>query len=312
LCNKSWERKAKVVRPKRIIIKRKRVQKEEDDDQAFAVKQAQAITDRDNRQSKRAKNNDGQKQLTDNNEDSTTNVNSDINAEVTIYQQPPRLPPTIDQLFKDEKEGAELSIGTKKAIKIMEKKITLPEFADFFSEYLIISDILLYIIGQSIYSINLIVFNNGKTMITMDDKVNLWKSVQHACDNSLNLNLKQVSLVDLGDFDKQHIFNDGKTDRIIFKNNRVRFLRASTVLYHYEEDDEVHNVYSKFFIKLFHLDKVLITNSREDADILWAVKPEKYCTMTLDGFKKNFQGIMKLSKAFEAKTPKIDEQSDDD
>jgi hypothetical protein len=197
------------------------------------------------------------------------------------------VPPKLIQLKNPEYEDESESKRITDTIKFMTNSFNLPDtFGHFFSDFIVFTELLLYVIGKSIIATNLIIFDGDS--ISNKNKLTLWKYVQ--AKGVKNIKLNKVSLADLSDFDVDYVVNNDEID------TNVEYIRVSTLVENYEVD--VTDKYINFFISLYNLDKILLTDTKLDAEALWKICPHKYCVMTLDGFKKNFKGIIKFGKAF--------------
>jgi hypothetical protein len=215
----------------------------------------------------------------------TNNINADFNAEdvSTNDDDSGERLSSIIELHNHENKNCTTQKINEMIAEIFHS-IDLPDFACFFSSHILLTEILLYVIGKSVVRTNYIVYDGR--IITLDVKMHFWTFFQETAAEKKQL--RKVSLVDLGDFNVNYVFNAGSI------TDQIQYVRVSDLVVNYSGEDE----YKRLFISLYNLDKILIVDTKHDAEELWNIKDHTYCVLTLDGFRKNRKGIIKFGKAF--------------
>jgi hypothetical protein len=319
LLNKSWEPKKQLVAKSRQR-RRKNLSEQDSDAEKEDLNhlRAKAKVDRENRANKRAKITDGSTQDNNFNDAGNDSVNdpNQLRAKAKEYREnranqransstqdnnlndvnnrninadidKEEIPVRIIDLYNEEHRS--VSDGIQNDINIMTRNFQLPLFASFFSQYIVITEVLLYVIGKSLIHTNFVVYD-GEQIHSDTIKLDFWNTFQRQAKQDIRL--RNVSLVDLKDFNPEYVVrNEDVTSATVDK-----YVRASNLVQNYENDHQ--DIYKRLFISLFNLDRILLTDSRLDAEALWSEFPRKYIVMTFDGYKKNTKGILKFGKAF--------------
>jgi hypothetical protein len=157
------------------------------------------------------------------------------------------------------------------------------------SEFIEISEILLYVLGNvPAIQINYILFD-GDYYQDDNQRHNLIKSFGEKYTD-----INQMSIVDATDFKDIPSWTD--IPEAIFTNEKcLNFLRVSDLLK--LKINVLPEKYLNIFIYLHQLDKILITPTIAEAEMLWKYNPNQYRVITFDGFKKSVNGIMTIRKA---------------
>jgi hypothetical protein len=210
------------------------------------------------------------------------------------------------------KMRGKMSAANKIILESMSNGRTTESF-QFISEFIILSDVLLYAIGRKPFNTNFAFIDSRK--ISKEEKNTVF-TLGFSTDKPF------AFLLDIKDFrDKKFPEDDQiinkikmklKQKNIKSKQNQkdIQFHLASELVLSQptEENEEYIFLLIDIFVYVNDLQNILIAESVQDAESLWELNKESqfdFSVLTLDGFEKSSNGLMSF------KTPLNDNNSQD-
>jgi hypothetical protein len=192
-----------------------------------------------------------------------------------------------------------MSAANKNILLSMSNSRTTDSFK-FISEFIILSDVLLYAIGRKPFNTNFAFIDSGK--ISKDEKNSVF-TLGFSTDKPF------AFLVDIKDFSNKNFPEDDqiikkikmklKQKNIKSKQNQkdIQFQLASELVLSQptEEKEEYIFLLIDIFVYVNDLQNILIAESVQDAESLWELNKESqfdFSVLTLDGFEKSSNGLM--------------------